>query len=364
MKHYKYIHLLWADELKFNRPLLEMFASNSVELKSENHAFITPHKDVYDVLQNDYTNIYLDETSSNLFNKYAPKCNYLISHDFPKKRIVLGIKKKYKKKIVYRYWGGRRYSLSYKQMKPIHNIYTYFYNHLYSIAYRLIYDNLALIGIANYVDELDLKPYIKKTPMMMLNYPSVHGYELIQKARNNERDGDVLNVVLGHKSEPLERHIYYLELLSKYPANMIKIFIPLSYGDELYRDQIATYVREHDLNNVVLLTDFMPYEEYINFLGTMDVAIIDCDNSIALGNIGVLLALQKTVYLSRDGVIKKACDIDNIPYKCVDEIAAMSFDEFSSLLDFDHEYNSSIIAQPYSYYVDLWIKAIHYLDVR
>lgn len=358
---YKYIHLIWANELKFSKPLIELFSNNKKELKSEEHCFITPNKDVFEAFKNN-KNVFLDETGANLFNKYAPLCEYIISHDFPNKKIVLSIKRKYKKKIVYRYWGGRRPLIKKQNGHFMHNAYAYIYNQLYKFAFRYIYDDLAVIGIANIVDEIDLKGYICKTPLMRLGYPNSGAYESVQEIMNtSKKNNQELNVVIGHRSEPLEKHIKYLDLLSKYPKDKLRIYLPLSYGDQEYAKTIADYVRDYNLKNVVLLTEFMEYKEYLKFINRMDIAIIDCENSLALGNIDLFLSFKKTLYISPTGLIKKAFDMKHVPHHCVDELNEMEFSDFSKLLNIE-ECPKEFVVKPYSYYVGLWKDTLDYLN--
>ena len=361
MKKYKFIHIIWANEFKFSRPLIELFNKYKDVLHSEEHLFVTMHKKVYQELGKN-ENFILDDSNCNLFNKYAPMADYIISHDFPGKKIVFGTKRKYQKKIVYRYWGGRRYLRKKEKGHLLHNIYSSLYNTLYKLMFRYIYDNLALIGIANIVDEIDLGGLIRKTPMMRMPYPNSDAYEIIQTAlKNQERNESKLRVVIGHRSEPIENHIRYIELLSKFPVDKIEMYLPLSYGNKEYAEKVCEYVKEKDLKNVITILDFMNFRDYVEFLSNMDIAIIDCDNSLALGNVSLNLSLNNTIYLSRNGVIKKAFDKERIPCRCVEEIANMSFEEFSSLINARCFNGASLKRQPMDYYVNLWKEVLDYL---
>lgn len=361
MFKYKYVHLIWPNELKFSKPLIDFFENNEDELKSEQHCFITPNKDVYEIFKG-HKNVFLDEGNENLFNKYAPLCDFVISHDFPSKKIVLSIKNRFKKKIVYRFWGGRRPLIEKQKHHFFHNVYANVYNGLYKCAFRYIYDNLALIGIANIVDEIDLKEYIRKTPLMKMPYPNARAYEIVQEIMAGSRkDNGQLNVVIGHRSEPLEKHIKYLELLGRFSAEKIRIYLPLSYGDKDYAKKVIDYVKENNLDNVVLMTDFMEYKEYLSFINQMDIAIIDCENSLALGNVNLFLTFNKTLYISPTGVIKKAFDIKGVPHHCVNELENIDFTTFSSLLKVD-DCPKEFIVNPNSYYVGLWKDILDYLQ--
>lgn len=360
----RFVHLIWANEVKFSEPLLEVFSKNKEYLESEEHLFVTPHEDVYKKLKN-YGNIIWDSSDENLFNKYALSSNWIISHDFPGKKIVLGIKKKNKKKIVFRYWGGRRYPEVYIPNKIIHNFTAFLKNNLYRIAFRYIYDDLALIGIANLVDEIDLQDLIRKTPMMRMPYARLGAYDTLLNMTTEERKPhETLNIIVGHRSEPLENHIKYITMLQKYPTDKIMIYVPLSYGNKEYAETVKKFVINSGLTNVKLITEFMEYPEYLKFINEMDIALIDCENSLALGNIAILLSLKKTIYVSRDGIIKKALDIESVPHHCLDEIDEMSFEQFSKILEMNNYQSSSLAYRSYASSVDDWKKVLDFLKEK
>ena len=58
----------------------------------------------------------------------------------------------------------------------------------------------------------------------------------------------------------------------------------------------------------------MNKDEYWKVINRMDVAIIDCDNSNALGTVGLLLKARKKIFLCEKGIIAKGFRHDNIPY--------------------------------------------------
>ncbi|MCI8834625.1 MAG: TDP-N-acetylfucosamine:lipid II N-acetylfucosaminyltransferase [Ruminococcus sp.] len=360
----KYIHLLWANETKFNGPLVDTISRAENHLDAEEHVFITPHKDVFEKTRS-YKNVILDQINSNLFNVYGEWCDWLISHDYPSNRIALFVKKKYKKKIVFRYWGGRREAYQIQENKFFRNIAGRVYNGLYNRMFRYKYSRIAAVGIANLVDEIDLKPLLGDTPMFIMTYPKRNvDHDLIQ-AKNKIRIKDgYLNVMIGHKSEPLENHIYYLKLLKRFDGEKMRIYIPLSYGNKEYGEKIKKFVKEEKMQNVVIVDEFMEYGKYLELIHTMDIALMECTNSIALGNVAALLTFGKTIYLSREGVIKKAFDYENIPHRCLDEIEKMEFEEFKTLLTIEENNNYSLKIRSYEKGVGYWKVLLNYLNSK
>lgn len=77
----------------------------------------------------------------------------------------------------------------------------------------------------------------------------------------------------------------------------INIYAPLSYGDKKYADSIKNIGIARFKNRFIALESFMQFDEYIAFLNNIDIAIFKQNRQQAMGNIFVLLALGKKVYL-------------------------------------------------------------------
>lgn len=361
---YKYIHILWANELKFNEPLVDLVNNPDNLLHPESTLIVTPHKHVFDGL-NKYSNVVYDGSNRNLFNKYYSKNSWIISHDFPNKKIGFTIFPWVKKRIVYRYWGGRRVFNESRSTTIARKTYDFLVKQLYSAAFRHIYDGMAAIGIANVVDEYDLADLIKKTPFFRLSYKRNMDPSEFDKIRESAKldDDKKLHVMVGHKSDLSLRHIHYLEVLKKYDESLITIYLPLSYGDKEYAETIKKYIHDNNIQNVKIQSELMSYEQYLYYLNNIDIALIDCYNSFALGNIQLLLNLRKTLYLSRGGIIQKAFEKEKVPYRVLDEIENMDFEEFKDVLEIsDSDIGEKLRFRTYAEGIDTWRDLYKYLD--
>ena len=119
-------------------------------------------------------------------------------------------------------------------------------------------------------------------------------YSLIE-----ERKGSV-NILLGNSADPANEHIEALVKLEKFKESNIKIYAPLSYGNQTYADQVIQYGKTIFEHKFVPLTEFMPYEKYLSFLQNIDIAIFNHKRQQAMGNTINLLGMGKVVYL-REG---------------------------------------------------------------
>lgn len=112
------------------------------------------------------------------------------------------------------------------------------------------------------------------------------------------QDSAVLRVLVGNSATATNRHLEIFGLLAaKTRGVAAKIFVPLSYGDEAYAHLVESAGREMFGDSFVPLRGFSGLEDYLAFLGTIDIAIFNHRRQQAVGNIIQLLGLGKKVYM-------------------------------------------------------------------
>lgn len=105
------------------------------------------------------------------------------------------------------------------------------------------------------------------------------------------------NIQIGNSADPTNNHLEILETFEKYKDENIKIYVPLSYGNMEYAQKVATKGKEVFGDKFIAMQNFMPFEEYIKFLGDIDIAIFAHNRQQAMGNIITLLGLGKKIYM-------------------------------------------------------------------
>lgn len=329
----KYIHIFYGHDLKFSRLLIEAFNDPKSGINQADHMFVLLYKQLFDEMEH-HQNVVLDESGSNLLIKYGRKCKWLISYGLPSSTQVLLTPRAIRKKTIYRYGGGSRTThLVYEKGKVFHNIKTFFKQHLFNSVMK----SFAAIGVANTVDIIDLSKIIKNGKYVHLHYAygsygQGHKAVLaeIRKRGAVKRDNGIINILLGHRGTSENNHIEILKKLEHFNKDKIKIYIPLSYGNPEYIEGVKKYLEEKKYDNVVVIDSFMEYKDYASLLYTMDIGIFDGFTSYALGNIRALLNFRRTVFLRKTGVLAEAFDYEGVPYKLIEEIENMSFDEFTA----------------------------------
>lgn len=343
--YYKYIHLMYGHDTKFSKLLLDFISNPENGFEIDQHLFVTPYKNVFDDLKQ-YSNVLLDESNKNLYKVYYKHCHLIISHSGEELYRILLTPKKIKNKVVYRYWGGMRilqYDKSSKTCGERLKLKVKKY------ILKKSFSEFAAIGIANITDIIDLSRILKKdTKYYRLSYASNEYYDTVNKLKQKldiEKDTNKRHkkrILLGHRGTEENNHIEILKRLSKYNSENFDIYIPLSYGEEKYIQNVEKYVKENSKGNIVIMKQFMKFSEYAEFLSTIDIAIFDGYTSYALGNLGIILFFNKTVYLNENGVIAKALESENNDYKKISDIGKTSFEEFSKPMKYPANYTSDL----------------------
>lgn len=154
-------------------------------------------------------------------------------------------------------------------------------------------------------------------------YPS----NLYKKYDIKPKKHTTINIQLGNSADPSNNHIDILKQLVKYKDENIQLFIPLSYGNEEYAKEVIAYGKEFFGSKFIPLTDFIPFEKYLQFLGEIDIAIFAHKRQQAMGNIITLLGLGKKVYMRNDitpwqlfkDIGVKVFDVENIEIDLITE---------------------------------------------
>ncbi|WP_042988077.1 TDP-N-acetylfucosamine:lipid II N-acetylfucosaminyltransferase family protein [Vibrio cholerae] len=143
------------------------------------------------------------------------------------------------------------------------------------------------------------KGYFKECLMYTSNIidPHVIGNEI--KQSEIKKDSSV-SILVGNSADPSNHHIETFKKLLPYKDENIRIFAPLSYGDDIYANEIIEKGKEWFGDKFFPITSIMEKSEYLKFLNTIDIAIFNHKRQQAMGNTITLLGMGKTVYIRTD----------------------------------------------------------------
>lgn len=106
-----------------------------------------------------------------------------------------------------------------------------------------------------------------------------------------------LNILVGNSADPSNNHIETLQKLMPYKDEEIKIYVPLSYGDQQHAQRVIKQGKEWFGEKFIPVTSFISFDEYIFFLKNIDIAIFNHERQQAMGNTIALLSMGKKVIM-------------------------------------------------------------------
>ncbi len=177
----------------------------------------------------------------------------------------------------------------------------------------------------------------KGVNLSCFGYPSNLYKEYKLCAKKNE----TISIQIGNSADPTNNHIEVLEILEKYKDENIEIFVPLSYGNQEYAKSVIDAGSALFANKFHPMVDFIPYEQYIEFLADIDIAIFNHNRQQGMGNVVTLLGMGKKVYLN-ETTIWEYFTQDNIK---IFSLKDLNLDLLSKR---DQEHNMNIIKTRYS----------------
>ena len=261
--------------------------------------------------------------SVSYINSHAAEYNHIFLHfNYLKPYEIMRLSDEAASKIVWIVWGDDLYYVKYRYEASnsprefVRNT-LYTWSH-YSLLFGIIRRKAKLkiqkfhsIGIGYPYDEVEIrKNYGEKVPVVYApvfseNYSDKTYSELRQKHLNKK--STEINVLVGHSGFAFHDHEKSLRILSKFRDENIHINMVLSYGasetriDKLTKMAVKYFGKE----KVTILTDFMPYKDYCDFLASMDIALFPFAHQAALGNVNKLAYAGVKLYLDPEGALAK-----------------------------------------------------------
>jgi len=106
-----------------------------------------------------------------------------------------------------------------------------------------------------------------------------------------------ISILVGNSADSSNNHIEVFDKLEGYEDQDISIYVPLSYGNSSYAQQMILEGKKRFGDKFIPLTKFIPFEDYLKLLSKIDIAIFNHNRQQGMGNIRTLLGLGKKVYM-------------------------------------------------------------------
>lgn len=362
-KKYKFIHIFFHDGLIYVEKEINMFLAKENGFDLSEHHFVTVHQRIYDKFKDKIDIEFIEDGVKKpvkMIHYCAKRCEWLFFNAICSPSKFVSVKKKYLGKIIWRTWGHDAYGVVHYKEKPLGTFVKKLLNH--KKRWEKNISMIKAIGCCGMADVVFLKPRFPNLPMVSYLYTedvTVEQYNEWKKPYKKE--DETIRVILGHSTARTDNHMPILKMLEKFSGENIEIYMPMTYGYPPYRKEVADFIKNYPITvKTIIMEESMTYEEYAAFIRKCDVMILDAEYSCGLGNLYLALHMKKKLFLNKEGVMKKAFDVENIPCSTTDEIENMSFEEFKK--PFDYDASNTTLSLPYpTKSVSLWHDLLNWL---
>lgn len=277
----------------------------NMEFSEMEHKFVIRDNgnEFYEVKPLDDSNVYTIKNYSEIFNDdhvkefFYTSDKIIFSGIFETREAFPCLTAKMWKKTYLQFWGGDFYSLRnqipYYQIKAwLHKIKYLWYIYRCNSVLLLIPSEYKIFSS---ITGLKKKYYYLPMPIDPLKRTDASKYIDDKKINIGK------TILLGNSSTPTNCHRDIIDRLASMRNNKsIKIICPLSYGDFEYREDVIRYGKNKFGDRFIPITEYTSLEDYIEILKKCDVGIFNNNRQQGMGNIGILLALGKKVYIRKD----------------------------------------------------------------
>lgn len=158
--------------------------------------------------------------------------------------------------------------------------------------------------------------------------------EMDKMAYGRPRSNREVWILNGNNAYTFNRHEDVLNKLVKFKNENIRIFVPLSYGNDWindrksYKEDVIARLKKFFKEKGCPIIKLMPIDEYNVFLSNIDVAIINSNRQNALGNILRLLYIGAKIYLAEDNPAYNYFKSEGISVFSINDIEYQDFEAF------------------------------------
>lgn len=225
-------------------------------------------------------------------SKELYQADKIILHSYTRHFLIFFIQPWLWSKAYWVIWGGDLYN----NISPKRGIKALLEWHLSKKVVR------SLKGIICFIKgdyDLAVKCYGTKSPFFeCVMYRG--NVDFFDSSESNKSTEEPKIIQVGNSASSFNEHTYALDKLAPFKDENIKILCPLSYhhdAGEQYAKNVAAYGKKLFGEKFVPITDYMPLEEYLKLLASVDIGVFTHRRQQGLGNSITLLGSGKKVYM-------------------------------------------------------------------
>ena len=192
-------------------------------------------------------------------------------------------------------------------------------------------------------------------------YPTCHAEHAIGTFNQNldlagnviykfeEKQNKPLKILLGNSGDPTNNHMDAIKYMNSSRLFDSEIYCPLSYGDKIYIEYIEKWMQKQLGERFFPLNSFMARDEYVKFLSTIDIFVMNHNRQQAVGNIITALVLGKPVFMKKESVTYRMFKRMNVQHVYdIKKLAESNIDEIRIQTYKDREKTIKILSQFFS----------------
>jgi hypothetical protein len=237
------------------------------------------------------------------------------------------------------FWGGDFYLL--RDKVSLHHVRTCLSNYKRKSLFKKCAGFIFLIDgeYDKFVDITHIKKKHYVAPMPGDPYKKINFIELQQELDQCKKNDGKIKILVGNSATKTNMHIEAFKKLKKFSMEKMEIYVPLSYGDEKYRDMVLQKGKSILGKAFHPITEYMPEAEYIYLLASMNVGIFNNNRQQAMGNISIMLGLGKKLFLRDDTSMWKRYHNKGYIIYPIDDIDSLELEKFVYFDDKDRKRN-------------------------
>jgi dTDP-N-acetylfucosamine:lipid II N-acetylfucosaminyltransferase len=140
-------------------------------------------------------------------------------------------------------------------------------------------------------------------------YENETAYHRIERRAKEDHDSSTKpRFILGNSGTPTNNHLDIIKAISNIGIN-VDLLIPISYGDKKYIRYLKSHVQFYKGGKIEFIDQFMNFDAYLEFLGSSDGLIMNNIRPQGYGNIFLMMALGKPVFLNSKNI--SVSDLNN-----------------------------------------------------
>lgn len=128
-------------------------------------------------------------------------------------------------------------------------------------------------------------------------------YKVDQDTKLEEKPVCNGNIIVGNSGAPSNNHLSVLHKLKDVDLGGRKVYIPLSYGNKKYANEIIKQGQYLLGDSIAPLQKFMTLDDYNTILASCEIAIYNFRRQQGFGNVITMLKDHKKVYLNKENTM-------------------------------------------------------------